>query len=417
MTATASPEPHDDSWREESDARIRAHRQGDVSLRVLGADGQPLRAPVRIVLERHAFGFGAAVNRTLTAAGADADRYRDWVRRHCSLLVSENDMKWYTLDKESGVEDAAAAERLLAWAAAEGLAVRGHCLLWAKRKFVQQWVQDLPGGQFLHRVHEHLERTLTRYAGRVVCWDSLNEMLDGDIYPERLGPDAYAALHRAMNRLAPAERLFVNEYSIIDNDAKTARYLELIGRLRSHGVRLGGIGVQEHAAERFAAAPRQPAADESKEERQGKNTLVPGEVWARLDRLAATGLPIHLTEISFRDADEARKAEALERFYRTLFAHPAVEAILLWGFWEKAHWLGRPAALLAADWTPLPAMQVLEDLLHREWHTELSATPDARGLLSLRGFYGAYRIEAGGRICRFHLERDAAGTQTVLLRG
>jgi hypothetical protein len=75
MTAA---ELHDDSWREESAARIRIHRQGEASLRVLGPDGQPWREPVRLELERHAFGFGAAVNRTLTAAGADADRYRDW---------------------------------------------------------------------------------------------------------------------------------------------------------------------------------------------------------------------------------------------------------------------------------------------------------------------------------------------------
>ena len=410
------PDAHDDSWRDESAARIRTHRQGDCSLRVLGADGRPWPGPVRITLKRHAFGFGAAVNRTLTAVGEDAERYRDWVRRHCSLLVSENDMKWYTLEKDPDVEDASAAERLLAWAAAEGIAVRGHCLLWAKRKFVQKWVQDLGKGRFLPRIQAHLERTMERFAGRVVCWDSLNEMLDGDIFPERLGPDAYGDLHRLMNRLGPAERLFVNEYSIIDNDPKVARYLELIGRLRLGGVRLGGIGVQEHAAERFAAALRTLPGDEGKEERQGKNTLVPREVWDRLDRLAATGLPIHLTEISFRDEDEARKAEAVERFYRTLFAHPAVEAILLWGFWSKAHWLGRSAALLDDAWTPLPAMQVLEQLLHREWRTVLTATPDTAGLLSFRGFFGEYVLEADGGRAQFRLERGSAGSRSVLLQ-
>lgn len=408
-------DPHDDSWLAESAARIQTHRQGPCSLRVLGPDGRPWQGPVRISLQRHAFGFGAAVNGSLTAAGDDGERYRAWVRRHCSLVVSENDMKWYTLEKDSAVENAAAAERLLSWASSEGIAVRGHCLLWAKRKFVQKWVQELPDSQFLLRIQAHLERTLDRYAGRVVCWDSLNEMLDGDIYPERLGPEAYVQLHRLMNRLAPDERLFVNEYSIIDNDPKTARYLELIGRLRLAGVRLGGIGVQEHAAERFATAPRTPAETESKEERQGRSVLLPREVWSRLDRLAATGMPVHLTEISFRDEDEARKADALERFYRTIFAHPAVDAILLWGFWSKAHWLGRPAALLDDAWTPLPAMRVLERLLHEEWHTALEATPDAAGLLGFRGFYGEYLAEAGGVWARFRIERGAAATLSVIL--
>jgi hypothetical protein len=106
-------------------------------------------------------------------------------------------------------------------------------------------------------------------------------------------------------------------------------------------------------------------------------------------------LPIHFTEVSARSADEGRRANALEDFYRTAFSHPAVEAIVLWGFWERAHWIGRDAALVAADWSMLPAgKRIFEDLLAREWMTDVTGITDADGMIRFRGFFGTYRIES-----------------------
>jgi hypothetical protein len=68
-----------------------------------------------------------------------------------------------------------------------------------------------------------------------------------------------------------------------------------------------------------------------------------------------------------------------------------VELILLWGFWEKAHWLGRQAALVGADWEVLPAGQRLKRLLLEEWHTSVRA-PLADGAAAFRGFYGSYEV-------------------------
>ena len=111
-------------------------------------------------------------------------------------------------------------------------------------------------------------------------------------------------------------------------------------------------------------------------------------MWKRLDPLAATGLPIHLTEISAKTPDESQRAEALEALFRVGFAHSGVQGILIWGFWEKSHWMGRNAVLVDADWNLLPAgKRIFEDLLGREWNTDLEVRSDQDGKVVFRGFF------------------------------
>ena len=67
--------------------------------------------------------------------------------------------------------------------------------------------------------------------------------------------------------------------------------------------------------------------------------------------------------------EEEAKAEALVEYYRICFAHPAVEGILMWGFWEGANWI--PASsLFKRDWTPTPAAEAYRDLVFNEWWTK-----------------------------------------------
>jgi hypothetical protein len=73
------------------------------------------------------------------------------------------------------------------------------------------------------------------------------------------------------------------------------------------------------------------------------------------------------------------------------FAHPQVEAVLLWGFWARRHWLGPQAALVGADWQPLPAWRRLA-ALRQSWRTDCEAVTDAAGVLRFRGFYGTYEV-------------------------
>ena len=75
---------------------------------------------------------------------------------------------------------------------------------------------------------------------------------------------------------------------------------------------------------------------------------------------------------------EARQADEIVRHYRTLVAHPAVEAITYWGLTDDGAWLGAPAGLVRADGTPKPAYDALRGLVKGEWWLPPTTVGDGR---------------------------------------
>ena len=130
------------------------------------------------------------------------------------------------------------------------------------------------------------------------------------------------AFRLARQHFGPDAKLMINDYSITNSNAATTEYLEIIEILQSEDL-IDVIGVQGHA---FST---------------GGDMAVIG---ANLDRLAATGLPIHVTELDIDGlaeggvpGDEVQLAD-YRRIFPTFWEHPAVEGITLWGWREPNHW-------------------------------------------------------------------------------
>jgi GH35 family endo-1,4-beta-xylanase len=386
---------HADSWRSDADIRIERIRKGDFVVELRGPDGVPVgNARVEYRLKRHSFLFGTAIaHAPFTDSGEDGRNYRQFILDRFSGLVCENEMKWYATEVERGHEDYGRADALLAFAEQNGLAMRGHCLFWEKQEFAQPWLVSLDQRDLRAAVERRLASTVSRYAGRLVAWDVNNEALDGTFYRERLGPDATAWMFKEAARLDPETPLFVNEYGILGEAEKTERYLALIRDLRARGAEVGGIGIQSHDCDRLTVDGAATLAPGERPQWLLSSPLTPATFLATLDRLhAETGLPIHLTEISAKTPDAARRADVLEMLFRLGFSHEAVQAILLWGFGATTHWMGPEAALMNADGTLTPAGHRISRLLCEEWTTRGSALTSADGRLGFRGFFGSYAL-------------------------
>ncbi len=65
---------------------------------------------------------------------------------------------------------------------------------------------------------------------------------------------------------------------------------------------------------------------------------MPVVLQARLDKVAEAGLPIWISELDVQESDVNTRANRYENLVRLFFAHEAVEGLLLWGFWDGAHW-------------------------------------------------------------------------------
>lgn len=377
-----------------TDPMIREHRTG-----VLNIVTRPgTRVTVRQL--RHEFHFGTAVSSGMFRPGQgnrddnaakNIMKYRSVLAENFNAAVHENALKWYSTERErEGTPDYAVADSILAFCEANGIDMRGHCIYWGVPKYVQPWLKELDDASLRRTLARRGKEVTARYRDRIPDYDLNNEMVHANYYRDRLGDQITKDMFNWAKQGDPDAILYVNDYSILSGRDLDA-YLAQIRDFHRRGIPVGGIGVQGHFGDDIDL----------------------DAVNAALDSLAQFDLPIKVTEYDLNTDDEIKKAEMLDAFYRTCFAHPAVDAILMWGFWEGAHW--RPkAALWEKDWTPTPAANAYRKLVFEEWWTSTEGKAGDDGAFPVSAFYGTYLITAGDAEITIDFMK-AEGSKTVYL--
>ncbi len=369
----AGREP-DARWRQTAAERIEMLRKGDLQV-VVTRGGKPVPgAEVHVAMRRHAFGFGTAIDaRQLLEKGADGDRYRGMVPALFNKAVIENHLKWHVWEKDRTTGPAA-----VAWLREHGLEVRGHTLLWPGWKNLPTSLRALEGdpAKLRQAVLDHVRDEATVLRGQLVEWDVLNEPFSNSDLQKILGDEILADAFKASREADPAVKLDINDYAILSgggtDKAHQDHYEKTIRTLLAAGAPVQGLGVQSHF---------------------GEDLTPPEQMLAILDRFGALGLPIQGTEHDINVWDETLQADFTRDYLTVMFSHPSVIGVLVWGFWEKAHWIPN-AAYFRADWSPRPAGTVWQDLVRRQWWTDARGTADKDGAYAARGFLGDYTIEA-----------------------
>jgi GH35 family endo-1,4-beta-xylanase len=197
----------------------------------------------------------------------------------------------------------------------------------------------------------------------------------------------------AVKAANPDARLYVNDYGVlVEKGFNASSYIKQIENLLANGVPIDGIGCQAH----FITSDKNDAT--------GRAVTTSEHVQKTLDKLAIFHLPIKITECLIAADTEEGKAEELRRFFRICFAHPSVQAIIMWGFWEEGHWVPE-SAMWKKDWTPTPQALAYRDLVFNEWWTQTSGTTDNSGTFKIRAFYGDYVITSQGQIQKVTLRK------------
>ncbi|MBN1819148.1 MAG: hypothetical protein JXR31_04125, partial [Prolixibacteraceae bacterium] len=112
-------------------------------------------------------------------------------------------------------------------------------------------------------------------------------------------------------------------------------------------------------------------------------------------QLAEFNLPIKITEALFAYEDEQVQVDELNKLLPIYFAHPNVEAFIMWGFWAGSHWQPH-CAMWKEDWTPRPQVAAYRDLVFNKWWTQKEEKTNQNGELKTRAFYGDYKITCNG---------------------
>lgn len=280
------------------------------------------------------------------------------VKTQFNSISPENVLKWESVHPLSEKYDFTLADKYVDFGQRHQMFIIGHTLIWHSQ--TPAWVFENHGKPasretMLQRMREHIHTVVGRYRSRVKGWDVVNEALDeaGQLratpWLKSIGEDYIQKAFQFAHEADPQAELYYNDYGL-ENEPKRKGALALVNKLRSAGVKLDGIGIQEHVNLTW------PVND------QLDATLTE---FSRLDlKIMITELDVDVlpendwrgsAEITMRLAADPQKnpytnglpvavQTALAKRYAELFAiylkhRESVSRVTFWGVTDKNSWL------------------------------------------------------------------------------
>jgi endo-1,4-beta-xylanase len=140
-----------------------------------------------------------------------------------------------------------------------------------------------------------------------------------------LGPDYIGQAFVWAREADPQAKLFYNDYGSEALGPKSDAIYNLLKTLKARHIPVDGVGLQSHWA-----VDRQPSMQ---------------EVAKNMQRLAALGLEIHVTELDVRlpmppsEQTLQRQADAYRDILRACLSVSNCKGFLTWGFTDKYSWI------------------------------------------------------------------------------
>lgn len=271
------------------------------------------------------------------------DRYRDTFLRQFDSLTPENEMKMNTVRPRQTTYAFSTADQMVDFAQRTGKVVHGHALVFGAQLPLWLTGRVWTRGSLLDVMREHVAAMASHFRGRVAEWDVINEPFAADgtlarnIWSHYIGPayieEALSAAHDA----DPRARLYINESGAELSDAKFEGLLALAKDLRSRGVPLHGIGLQNHV--NLELFPTRASLAE------------------RMRRIEALGLEVQVTEMDVSTTSRggplegrlARQAEIYAESAAACNEVPACKRFTVWGVDDRHTWIGTEQRPLLFD--------------------------------------------------------------------
>jgi endo-1,4-beta-xylanase len=231
---------------------------------------------------------------------------------------------------------------------------KDHNLIWGAQQ--PSWISSLDSATQYHYIETWIRQVGQRYP-QMNMVDVVNECLAGHNPPDggngranyekalggqgKTGWDwVITAFTLARKYMPSTAKLLINDYGIINDNSATTSYLQIINLLKQQNL-IDGIGVQCHNFE--------------------IETADTATLRNNLNRLAATGLPIYISEMDLGNVgdtgtpDDNVQLQAYQKIFPMFWNFPAIKGITLWGYKEGQMW--QPTCyLVRSDGTARPAL-------------------------------------------------------------
>lgn len=270
----------------------------------------------------------------------------------------------------------------------------------------EQITQQFPG--LLHVMNERFTRRMTdmanHYGARVDSWDVVNESaLDDSLHlliPQATVTKSHFGLmpgDYVYQAFRLAEELFPKQAKLNINDYLTTHsYPDHVRDLLRRGCKIDALGMQSHVFD----------PEDSRRLSRGEKIKYPHDVcespekiWHVLDSLSVIGLPIHMSEITISAPSADVRGQLIQailarNLYRIWFSQERVNGITWWNVVDNCGNRDEPVhtGLFTRNMEPKAAYYALDQLINREWRTNLDVKATRSGEVRFRGFRGTYMV-------------------------
>ncbi len=279
------------------------------------------------------------------------------IKKHFNSLTAENVMKPALIHPEENRYDWENADKVVEFAQANGMKVRGHTLCWHSQ--TGQWMftdaEGKPASKelALQRLKDHITTVVSRYKGKIYAWDVLNEVItDNDtaasIYRQTpwlkiCGEEYIPKIFQWAHEADPNAILYYNDYNT-ENPGKRERIYTMLKKLLDDGIPVHGVGLQGHWNIGY---PTEEALRES------------------IEKFASLGLDVQITELDvsiytsrhdtidmgFTPEREQKQIELYKMAFKVFREKKDdITGVTFWNVSDRRSWLDRrgPAGAIKA---------------------------------------------------------------------
>lgn len=258
----------------------------------------------------------------------------------------ENSAKWGSVEGTRGKYNFSGIDAMKTFAETNNIPWKLHTLVWGGQ--CPSWITGLSQADQLIAITKWFDTLSKRYPN-VTMIDVVNEGYPSHApapYRAALGGDGTTGYDWILKSFQMARQrwpkaiLIYNDYNNIEWNNEVNWTPTMVNAIKKAGAPIDAIGCQAHDAYRIAAA-----------------TLK-----SNMDKLAATGLPLFITEFDIPDANDATQNTTMQDKFTVFWNHPKVLGVTYWGYIVGSTWK-TGTGLLNTNGTERPALTWLKNFV------------------------------------------------------
>ncbi|WP_437303077.1 endo-1,4-beta-xylanase [Sorangium sp. So ce388] len=279
----------------------------------------------------------------ITTSGA----VRDGFARYWNQITPENEGKWGSVERSRGSRDWSKLDAIYKYAKDNNIIFKHHVFVWGSQQ--PDWVGRLSGAEQQSAVRDWMKSFCERYPDTKYI-DVVNEPPPHTTpsYKNGIGGDGASGWDWIVNsfkwarEFCPGAKLILNDYNNIEYENDHNNFMRIAKAVIDAGAPVDALGAQAHDAYKI-------------------NTST---VKSYLDKMAALGKPLYITEYDIGIADDNQQKRVMEEQFTMYWNHPSIKGITLWGYIVGTTWRDN-TGIQRQDGTMRPAMQWLMEFLDR----------------------------------------------------